>query len=519
MKNNWIYVLIVGVLFTLIYTMIFDAKLDLNGDNAHYLTLAKNISGGLGYSNVTPNGTIPASHFPPGYSAFLSVFMLLGIHSLVFFKVLNGILFFISLAGIFYLLCKITSNQVLAFVCTLLAVFSPQALQFSSMVMSEMLFLFCSVVCLYALYKYCTLEKGISRFRISLWLCTVIVFAACAYYVRAAGIALIFAIVIFFLFRKQWLRGIAVGGGILLLLLPWWIRNRAIGIESRYFGTMMTVNPWRPEEGSISSVGEFIRKMIANFDETVIKGFKEILFPFIPVNYEVNSGIFQIIAGLLLLGIILYGAWNLKPLKWVFIAYLLGQIGLFMLWHGGNESRYVVPIAPFIIVCFYIGLYCLVPSRVKGAPKTVSYLPYVFLVMVFLLWPPIKTLSVKAKDPYPPAFANYFTMAIEMQKQLPKNTVCCCRKPEFFTYFAPDLYAINYLYSIEPQEVIKDLIDKNVEYVVLEQLGYASTVRYLYPAILANEELFELVWRLPNPDTYLFKFNREQAIKKLAKSD
>lgn len=518
MKSNRIYVLILGVLFTIIYTMIFDAKLDLNGDNAHYLNLAKNISDGLGYSNVTPNGAIPASHFPPGYSAFLSVFMLLGIRSLVFFKVLNGILLFVSLMGIFYLLYKITSNRVLAFVCTSLAIFSPHTLQFSSMVMSEMLFLFCSVACFYALYNYSAIEKEAGRFRVSLWLGIAIVFAAYAYYVRAAGIALIFAIVIFFLFRKQWLRGIAVCGGILLLLLPWWIRNRAFGIESRYFGTIMTVNPWRPEEGSISSVGEFIRKMIANLDETVIKGFREILFPFIPVNYDVSSGIFEILTGLFVLGIILYGAWSLKPLRWMFIAYLLGQIGLFMLWHGGNESRYVIPIAPFIIACFYTGLYCLIISRVKSLSKTAPYLPYVFLVMIFVLFPPVKALSVRAKEPYPPAYANYFTIAIEMQKQLPKNTVCCSRKPEFFTYFAPDLYSINYLYSTETEEVIKDLIDKNVDYVVLEQLGYASTVRYLYPAIQANGELFDLVWKLPNPDTYLFKFNREKAVEKLAKS-
>lgn len=189
-----------------------------------------------------------------------------------------------------------------------------------------------------------------------------------------------------------------------------------------------------------------------------------------------------------------------------------------MLWHGGNESRYVIPIAPFIIVCFYTGLYFLIISRIRSTSKTATYLAYLFLIMIFPLWPTVKAVSVRAKQPYPSAFANYFTIAAEMQKQLPNSTVCC-RKPEFFTYFAPDLYALNYKYSTVTEEVIKDLIDKNVDYVVLEQLGYGSTVRYLYPAILANEELFELMWRLPNPDTYLFRFNREEAIKKLAKDD
>ncbi len=519
MKSHRIYILILGVLFGIIYSMIFDVKLDLNGDNAQYLNLAKNLSDGLGYSIVTPNGAVPASHFPPGYPAFLSVFMLLGIHSLVFFKVLNGILLFTSLMGIFYLLSNITSNRLLAVICTVLAIFSPQLLQFSSMVMSEMLFLFCSVACFFGLYKYSTLEEEKRRSHTWLWLGMVIVSAAFAYYVRAAGMALFFAIIIFFFFRKQWIRAIVSMSGIILLLLPWWIRNHSLGIESRYFGTMMAVNPWRPEEGTISSVGEFIRKMLDNFDETVIKGFREILFPFISVDYDVTSSAPEIIVGLVILAIVLYGAWHQKHMKWAFIAYLVGQIGLFMLWHGGNESRYVIPVAPFIIVCFYVGLYLLIISRMKSKPKTNSYLPYVFLIMTCLLFPPVKAVSERAKRPYPPSFANYFTIAREMQKQLPKNTVCCSRKPEFFTYFAPDLFAVNYLYSTDTEEVIKDLINKNVEYVVLEQLGYASTVRYLYPAITANDDLFDLVWQLPNPDTYLLKFNRKRAIEKLSGSD
>ncbi|MEA4917932.1 hypothetical protein [Proteiniphilum sp.] len=517
MKKNLIYLLILGLLFTIIYSMIFDVKLDLNGDNAQYLNLAKNISEGLGYSVVTPNGPQPASHFPPGYPAFLSLFMLLGIHSLVFFKIMNGILLFTSLVGIFYLLIRITSNPKLAFTATLLAIFSPQVLHFSSIVMSEMLFMFCSIACFFALYKYTTLAEGTDRFRAWLWLGVVILFAAFAYYVRAAGMALFFAVILFFLFRKEWLRAIFSFGGIILLLLPWWIRNHSLGIDSRYFGTMMTVNPWRPEEGSISSVSEFIRKMIGNFDETVIKGFREILFPFISVDYDMASSVPEIVVGIVVLALVLYGAWNMKSLKWAFIAYLLGQIGLFMLWHGGNESRYVIPVAPFIVVCFYAGLYHLIITRVKI--KSNAYIPYAFLLMIFLLFPPVKALSVRAKQPYPPAFANYFTIAQEMQRQLPKNTVCCSRKPEFFSYFAPDLFAVNYLYSIEPEEVIRDLINKNVEYVILEQLGYASTVRYLYPAITSNDDLFDLVWQLPNPDTYLLKFNRERAIEKLSGSD
>lgn len=515
MKHNWIYLLIFSLFFTVIYTTIFDTKLDLNGDNAHYLNLAKNISSGLGYANITPDGATPASHFPPGYPAFLSVFMSFGINSLVFFKALNGLLFFVSLLGIFYLIHKITDNQILAFVSVLLAVISPQSLHFSSIVMSEMPFLFCTVTCFYALYRYSTIELKKNNLQTLSWLCIIILSTASAYYLRTVGIALIFAVMSFFLFRKQWLHAGVTLGGILLLALPWWIRNNSLGIESRYFKTIMTVNPWRPEQGSISSLNEFIHKIIVNFDEAVIKGFKEILFPFIPINYHVNSTIFQIIMGFFVLAIIFYGIWNLKPIKWALLVYFIGQMGLFMLWHGGNGSRYVVPIAPFIIVCFYIGLHALITLKMKRQSKMAFYIPYAFIFMIFALYPTLKPLTTIAKSPHPAAFKNYFIVAQEMQKKIPKNTICCCRKPEFFSYFAPNICPVNYLYSTEPMAVINNLVEKKVEYVVLEQLGYSSTGRYLYPAISENQELFDLVWQLPNPDTYLLRFNREKAIKKL----
>ena len=280
----------------------------------------------------------------------------------------------------------------------------------------------------------------------------------------------------------------------------------------------MTVNPWRPESGTISTVGEMINKMLINFDESVIKGFQDILFPFISVNYEVRSGLFQIIVGLLILVVVFYGAWKMGTLKWAFIAYLVAQIGLLLLWHTGSGSRYVVPIAPFLFVTFYVGLYNFIRLIWKKESKVMQNLSYVFLILVFFMYPSVELQAKRAKQPLPPAFKNYFFIAKEMQKQLPENTICCCRKPELFTFYANDLYAVNYKYTLDANELIKDLIQKEVEYVILEQLGFSSTGRYLYPAIAEYPELFPIVWHLPNPDTYVLKFESQDAIEKFGVS-
>ena len=101
MKNKYIFLLLLSAVFAYTFTQTFDSKLNLNGDNVHYMQLAKNLAAGNGYSYNTPEGMMPASHYPPGYSAFLAVFIFLGINNLIFFKILNGILLLGGLIGLF----------------------------------------------------------------------------------------------------------------------------------------------------------------------------------------------------------------------------------------------------------------------------------------------------------------------------------------------------------------------------------------------------------------------------------
>ena len=52
--------LLMAVVFFAVYQYCFDSKLDLNGDNASYIQLARTLSDGHGYSNVSPSGFTPA---------------------------------------------------------------------------------------------------------------------------------------------------------------------------------------------------------------------------------------------------------------------------------------------------------------------------------------------------------------------------------------------------------------------------------------------------------------------------
>ena len=92
---------------------------------------------------------------------------------------------------------------------------------------------------------------------------------------------------------------------------------------------------------------------------------------------------------------------------------------------------------------------------------------------------------------YPANYQNFFKIAEEVRKQVPPTTVVCSRKPELFYMFGKTAVTM-YAWTDNEQELIKGLIDSNVEYVVLEQLGFSSTARYLYPAIQKNPDLFPI---------------------------
>ena len=508
-KNRpWLLLLLLGVVFIFVYAYTLDHKLDLNGDNANYITCARNMADGLGYSVVGPNGVVPAQQYPPGYSAILSVAIRLGLDNLLFFKCLNGFFLFASIALLFLAFGRLVKQDWLSFSIAGLLIMSPLLLHFAGMAMSEMSYLFCVTVSMVAMLMYhSTANKPFYK---NGWFYLIFVAAVGSYYIRSVGTSIIFALLVFFLFRKEWKQALVSLGGVIILVLPWVIRNKVYGIQSRYFGTIMTVNPWRPDEGTISSFSEMWHKMITNLDETVIRGFKEVLFPFLQVSNEPSS-VGGVILGVILVLIIFYGAWNMKTWRWMMLAFIIANMGIFALWHGGNGTRYVTPIVPVLYFCFYYGIWSLIARIPKLELKEHSLWALVLLLMVLPMRAPVRAMHEQSNRPYPTAYKNYFKLAKQIEKSQPQGTVVACRKPELFHYYAPHICAVHYKYDRDAKIVIQDMLDKNVSFVILDQLGYSSTALYLYPAIQAYPQLFPVVDVTGAPQTYLLKLDTDKA--------
>ena len=118
-RTHWIYSGLLLLIFFVAYQFIFDSKLDLGGDNGGYYILGKALSTGHGYTNIHHVGDPSHNHFPPGYPALLAVFMFIS-DSVIFLKIMNGLLLAGSSMLLYRIFFKVTENIQLSFVASAL---------------------------------------------------------------------------------------------------------------------------------------------------------------------------------------------------------------------------------------------------------------------------------------------------------------------------------------------------------------------------------------------------------------
>jgi hypothetical protein len=504
----WVYIISTVILFIVTFSYIFNPKLDLNGDNCEYYLLATSIAGGHGYSDVTNEACNPVNGFPPGYPLLMSAVRIFT-DSFFFQKILNGLFLLTSLLLFFFFIRKNKLPDSLAFITIVIVLFNSRVLHFATIMMSETSFLLFSVLSLFFLSKMDD-EKPFWKDRHFYF---AILSTAYCYHIRTQGIALAVAITGFFLFTKKWKQMLAFAGGFVFCLIPWIVRNKIQNLgQSRYLDMVGTANPWRPEEGALS-IGEVITRFLDTFRMLLTQAVPNSILPYFSVDYSSPTSWIGWLTAIILVSIIGIGMWRFGKYKYVFLFYTLATFGVISLFSTPSENRYITALLPFLEVSLIAGIYTLLCWSVRKLKIAKNVSPWLLVFLVFFSFPRLNQLRAQNTAPVPPNYHNFFTIAKAVHKQLPANTVVCSRKPSLF-YMYSQSPVCNYLWTADNEALIKNLIQSKVDYVVLEQLGYSSTFLYLYPAIQNHPELFIPVLSLKNPDTYLLKFDREQAIEK-----
>ncbi len=491
------------IVFMGVYAYIYDSKIDLNGDNANYYMLGQALHQGEGYVSINSINKTPNNHFPPGYPAILSMLFFIS-DSFFAVKILNALFLVGSLLLSFVLIRKI-SGEMLAWVSIPFLILNAHLLKYSTMMMTEVPFLFFSLLSFWFFLKghEATGKKSYKEYAVAF------IFFLVAFYIRTLGIAILaaYGMVLLFEWRARWKILTAYIFGFILCYLPWMIRGINLGGNS-YVKQLIMINPYRPEIGE-AGVSDFVLRFASNLGRYISREIPEVLFPFKSFNYKEPVGTFEWIIGVLIFVLIILGITRLKTYRNLIIGYVTATFAVLLIWPDVWVGiRFVLPTLPFLILLFLNGVQGLLEMLAKPLKRSIPI--WLSLVLIFPFFEEIYILNLKSKAPYALKWENYFKLAKGLKKEGNTEIVVSCRKPTLFYLFS-GTHTTRYKYTLDDKEFLTDLELRKVDLVVLEQLGYGSTYRYLYPAIDKNPTRFQNLVHLENPDTYLLRFKKNQS--------
>lgn len=550
LNNKYVHLVmlvIIGVTFYINYNGTFDKKLDMNGDNIQYYSLGKSLHDGTGYSNVMGFEVTPHTHFPPGYPAFISVLLnFVKEGSFTPIKEANGWLLCLSIFLLFYIIKNITKNNaLLAFTAAILFCVQKDLLRWSTIMMSEMLFLFLTVLIIFTallLYR----KKSFKEFKAWDYAALVVMTLSIAYvyFVRTMGLSLILGLVgwlcgmiLYELWRYQkgekdetskanfTSKAKYYGCLILLVMLPfgvsklaWDARNNAIGHgKSDYIGdfhkkggngeVMSTLSDWT-ERIYNNSKSYYLRLM----PETVLSqpfDSKEVS------QRHATSG--EIATGFFVFALVMIGFLGLGAGGFLLFCYLAMTFMVLLVWPEQFTSvRYYVAIVPLLLFLFLHGIYNIVEfilrwvknhtvQEYKGYIATLCTMAAAFFWLIPTQSKAQLPYQELAKRPYKKFITdqnclNFFDALDWCKSNIPDSARMVCRKPELYYIHAGFKKSVSFP-NYAPEDSVMKYLDKvQASHLILDN-WYKHAYTTLYPAIKKYPEKFKVIHQVAEVDT------------------
>ncbi len=559
------YLFLIGVLFNKTYDRVFDKKVHLGGDNAGYYIYGKAISKGEGYTAIHIKEKPPGNHFPPGYPALIAGVMKVFDGKINTIKKANGFYMLAALIVLFFLFRALTKNIHLSFIACLFAIYNFHLLEYSTIMMSEISFVLFSAI---SLLLFVLIDFDTKFYKNWKFLLFILVMTF-AFYIRTLGISLVLSFTLILLFQKRWSYAGVLVVSFFLLALPWQIRSANLG-GSPYVKQLLQKNPYRPELGPME-LSDWPKRVGMNMKRYFALEISNSILPFETIDYKqavaqlkkeagtleapvdpktgkkkepkkeltleekhasaakrgmpgakVEITTTDYIITLLLLILMAIGLARMKEYRILLGLYLAGSFGNLFLWpEAWFGIRFMLPVVPILIMLTLYGMVqipeiivALAKSESKDVKQVVLpilglVIPLVFFFTMYgKLEKRVSELELRGKGVYISKFKNYFDIATWANKKIPRDAIVSCRKGQLF-YLYGNRWVAGFRNTLDKEELVNILHERGVTHVVLDQLGYASTSRYLYPAIKRYPGKFKVIHQLKNPDTYIMEFHYE----------
>lgn len=520
-----ILMLLVAIVYLFQINDVIDRKIDLNGDNIYYFTLAQSLASGQGYSSIIGlDEPVPHMHFPPGYSAFLSVFMRLGIDSTMQVKIINCILLLAGILLLFLIMRRAGCGPVFCAAVCILTSFHAEVLRWASMMMSEQLFL---VVNLLIIYLLCTVdfEDIFSKASWRNWVKIVLagLLAGYSYLIRTMGTSMTVAVILWsivlsirFLVNKTDLgtgrlkKAAGYGLAALVVLVSmlgtkgaWDARNERIspGFHSDYLGD------FNKKEGgkTMDSLTDWVDRAERNFKSYITCYIPDALFEKQENTPEKEAGAADWIGGALVFLLIVLGLGSAYEPGLLMLLYCGVTFGVLLVWPEQYSGlRYFVTLIPLLIFGFCRGLFVaaeLVVKKVTGKSDAEGIALVPVLIFMLVAVPRYndaqgyyhEVAKVKNwKNAGNPAIRQYALASEWIGRNLPEDARLICRKPELLYMMSGYRHSNNFPQYATPEEIMELIDGSNIEYILLDVM-YIHAYRTIYPAIAKYPERFRAV--------------------------
>lgn len=512
-----IFPLLILVAWFALVRYTFNTKPDLNGDNIHYYIYASSMASGHGYADLSAPGAPATSNFPPGYPLLMTPLRMIT-DSIVAQKWLNEIFVLGAILLLYFALLRMGLPMGIAFTAAFAGLFCPRLLHFSTMMMSEASFLFTSMLALYAMVRMAEDESSWYSELRRPWLYVMIIAVVLTYHIRTQGLALIAGVLFCLLVRRRWGALLTTAGGFVLGCLPWIVRNRLLGLNgNRYMDMIMVANPWRPEAGTLS-LGEFVARFFGTMKMLLFSAIPNTVIPYVDVNPDqpvYTVGLY--VLGVILLAFMLYGCYRVGKQGWMLFGYVGATICLISMFSTPSGNRYITSLLPLLQALLLIGVWGLLTWLIQRRWPSVQFPAYALLLLLLLARPALEFEHKVSTQKYPVQYQQFFRIGRQLKTATPEGTVICSRKPQMMYMYSrrPGVY---YKFTTNAEELILDLVDKQVDVVILDALGYSSTGLYLYPAMQRYPQYFpRVLMRYDDTHMYVLSFDRERAQRELAR--
>ena len=346
---------VLGTAFVLYCAMITPHRFGDYGDDGVYVSAAKALATGQGYTIINLPQEKAQTLVPPFYPFLLSLIWRAYPQfpeNVTWMMMLSAVATLSFLALTYrYLVAHGYATQWQALIVVALAGINWRTMLHGTSVMSEMVYAALAVAALYMAERYEKEEKGTIGAGIAVG-----VVIGLAFLTRSSGIALLIASAFYFVIRGQWKRVLVPAAVASLFVLSWmsWSYfnpSTAEGVNavyySNYFRSYSTVYGYLEAMNDASKIATILNVLGTNVLLLIIGS---IPLSCLGLRYDLPQ---SLLVSLVLITIILIAAGFIRQARRrirLLHIYLSVYLGIYLVSPGTAYDRYIVPIVPFLIM-------------------------------------------------------------------------------------------------------------------------------------------------------------------------